>query len=195
MRLREQTTGTELITISAVRTPSRLTDWTLPVIEPLDVTGQVSVLVLLLDRRLKVGSLRSQGLISIDTGALSEAFPTTVFRNEPDAPSLRAVAAYYAPTGVVGGRTDEQPRAAVSAQFEKPSARLLVTTNLLLLVGEKNLQVRGGFALKPEVEKVFSVDFSSPPGWQVLTFGNGCGSKTAPWPPTASAPLTWPFGT
>ncbi len=60
VRLREQTTGTALITLSAVRTPSRLTDWTLPVIEPLDVTGQVSVLVLLLDRRLKVGSLRSE---------------------------------------------------------------------------------------------------------------------------------------
>ena len=80
--------------------------------------------------------------------------PATILRPEPDSLSLRAVAAYYAP----------QSRYALSARFTRPEAEMAVTSNLLLIFEDKGCEVRGGFALLPDLEKRFSLDFSVPAG-------------------------------
>jgi hypothetical protein len=93
-------------------------------------------------------------LIPINTGVLGQALPASVFQAEPGAPQIRPVAAYYAP----------QSDFRLTAAFQKPPWRLLVTTNLLLTLAEKNQQMRGGFTLLCETEKLFAVDFAVPAG-------------------------------
>ena len=78
VRLREQTTETVVLNLSAVKTPPRLDDWTFPRLEPLDVVGQVAVVGLLVDQRLKAQSVTADALIPINTTVLRQAIPETV---------------------------------------------------------------------------------------------------------------------
>ena len=97
VKLREQTTETVTLELTAVRTPPRLEAWKMPRLEPLDVVGQVAVLGLLTDEQLRTEAIATESLIPIDTDLLRPALPASVFRAEPGAPSLTLVAAYYAP--------------------------------------------------------------------------------------------------
>ncbi len=171
VQLREPTTETVLITLSGASTgaDAGLGDWTLPRIEPLDVAGQVAVVGLLLEDRLEIARLTSEKLIPIDTTVLRDAFPATVFDRDAGEPRLRAVAAFYAPIGL--GDTE------MSGRFERPPASLSVVTSMTLMLEEKNLQVRGGFALRPQLEKLFAVDFSVPNGWHVTSVTDADGSE------------------
>jgi len=166
VRLREQTTDTVVLNLSAIRTPGRLDAWSLPKLEPLDVVGQVAVVGLLVDERLNAESVAFEGLVPIDTSVLSRALPETILRAEPGAPTLCPVVAYYAP------RADFE----LSARFVKPPAETAVTAAMLLILGDKEQQVRGGLALLPDVEKLFFFDFSVPAGWQVTSV-TGPGEK------------------
>jgi hypothetical protein len=157
VKLREATTDTVVLTVAAIRTPARLDQWTLPHLEPLDVEGHVSVVGLLVEDRLKPEAIEQQGLIPIDNAVLAAALPATVFEAEAGAPQIRSAVAYYAP----------QSAYELKARFDKPPARLRVTSNLLLLLDDGGQQVRGGFALLPEAEKLFAIDFTAPPGWHV----------------------------
>ncbi|MBN2559659.1 MAG: hypothetical protein JXQ75_01845 [Phycisphaerae bacterium] len=167
IRLRETTTDTVVLNLSAIRTGPRLESWTLPRIEPLDVAGEVAVVGLLIEDRLKATSIEANGLIPIDTGVLSQALPATIFEAEPGAPRVRPVLAYYAPRAGFG----------LAARFEKPPPRLLVTTNLLLVLEEKGQQIRGGFTLLPEVETLFELDFTVPADWLVTSVTTADGDK------------------
>jgi len=171
VQLRQPTTENVVIMLSAVRTPARLEEWALPDLKALDVAGDVAVVGVLLEERLKVQTLRSARLIPIDTNVLTTALPATVFEAEPGAPALRPVAAYYAPTGIESR--------AVQARFERPPGRLLVTTNLWLMLGEQDLQVRGGVTLRPEVEPLFTVEIAVPPDWHVLGVSDNAGQALA----------------
>ncbi len=168
VHLREQTSQTVVISLSATRTPSRLESWVLPELVPLDVAGEVAVVGVLLEEGLQAKALESERLIPIDTSVLTDAFPATLLRAEPGAPGLRPVAAFYAPTGWAGSDQATPLRPSVRGRFEKPAGHLLVTTNLLLLLAERDVQMRGGFALKPEAERLFAVDIAVPPSWHVL---------------------------
>jgi hypothetical protein len=169
VQLREQTGETVVISLSAVRTPARLESWELPELVPLDVVGEVAVVGVLLEEGLQAKALESERLIPIDTSVLTAAFPATLLRAEPGARGLRALAAFYAPTGWARSDQAAPLGPSVRGRFEKPAARLLVTTNLLLLLGEREVQIRGGFALKPEAERLFTVDVAVPPSWHVLS--------------------------
>ena len=157
VRLREATTEPVVLAISALRTPASLQNWTMPKLEPLDVVGQVAVVGLLVEDRLQAASLVSTGLLPIDTAALTQALPASVFQAEPGAPTIRPVAAFYAPQGDY----------AFSAVVSEPAPRVRATTNLLLIVSEEGHEVHGGFALLADVEPLFSFDFSVPSGWQI----------------------------
>ena len=159
VRLREQTTDTVVLNLSAVRMAPDLNAWSLPKLEPLDVVGQVAVVGLLVDRRMKAQSITAAGLISIDTDVLRRAIPETVFQAEPGAPALKSVVAWYAP----------QPEFSVSARFVKPPERLAVTSNVLLVLEDQGHQARGGYLLQPEEEKLFAVDLTVPAGWNVAS--------------------------
>jgi len=150
VRLREQTTDTVVLTLSAVKTAASLDAWTFPRLEPLDVVGQVAVVGLLVDQRLDAQSIAAEGLVPIDTAVLHEAIPETVFQVEPGAAALRSVVAYYAP----------QSEFSLSARFARPPAQLSVMTNVLFLLREQDQQARGEFFLTPRIEKLFGFDFS-----------------------------------
>ncbi|MGA2618168.1 MAG: autotransporter-associated beta strand repeat-containing protein [Thermoguttaceae bacterium] len=166
VRLREQTTDTVVLGLAAIRAPAEWKNWHLPRLDLLDVVGQVSVVGLLADEQLKAELLLPEDLIPIDVAVLERALPATLLRPEPGAVPLRPVAAYYAP----------QAGYALSATFSRPEAELAVTTNVLLVLQEKGCEVRGGFALLPDRQKRFSIDFSVPAGWQV-TGVTGPGDK------------------
>jgi hypothetical protein len=157
VRLREQTTETVVLSIAAIRTPGRLQGWSAPRLEPLDVVGGVTVLGLLVEERLTAQSLAAQGLIPIDTSVLSGALPKALQEAGPGLPTLRTVAAWYAP------QTDY----ALTAEYKKPPAEMAVTTSLLLIVADKGQEVLGGLSLLPRVEKCFWFDMSVPAGWQI----------------------------
>ncbi|MEE9603139.1 MAG: hypothetical protein V3V75_07530, partial [Thermoguttaceae bacterium] len=144
------------LSISAIKTPSELNDWSMPRLEPLDVVGHVAVVGLLLQQRLSAESINSEGLIPIDISDLGSALPET---------TLRPVVAYYAP----------QSNFRLSARFDKPPAKMAVTTNLLLIISEAEHEVLGGLAMLPGVEKRFGFDFSVPAGWHVLSVTGNSG--------------------
>ncbi len=156
--LREPSTETVVLNVSATRTPARLKDWTMPQLTPLDMAGHVAVVGLIVEDQLSAEAIESQGLIPVDNGVLTAALPETVFRAEPGAPRVRPVATYYAP----------QSQFQLQAGFRKPDPRLQVTANVLLVLDAKGHHVRGGFALLPQIEKLFAVRFTAPPLWNVI---------------------------
>ncbi len=167
IHLREQTAETVVVNVAAIRTSPPAKAWTFPAIKALDVVGEVAVVGLLLEDRMKAEAVQSEGMIPIDTGVLSQALPASVFQAEPGAPRIRPIVAYYAP----------QSDYRLAATFQKLPSRLLVTTNLLLTLAEKDQQVHGDFTLLSETEELFAVDFAVPEGWQVsgATAGDGRG--------------------
>lgn len=155
--LREPATETVVLNISAVKTPSHLDTWTVPRLEPLDTAGQVAVVGLLLESRMKVSGIQASGLIPIDNAVLTAAIPASVFAVDPGAPQIRPVAAYYAPQSDYG----------LSADFARPPGQVDTITNLLLTLAEKEQTVLGRFTLRPETDKLFEVAFLVPAGWHV----------------------------
>jgi len=168
VQLREETTDPVVLSLAAIRTAPNLAAWTLPRLEPLDVAGQVAVVGLLVEDRLKAESIAPEGLIPIDTATLAAALPATVLEAGPNAARLRPVVAYYAPQAAFG----------LAARFAKPPAELAVTTNLLLTLSDGGQQTSGGFALLPQEEKLFGLDFTGPAGWDVT----GVTSDSGPLP-------------
>ena len=169
VQLREETTDPVVLTLSALRTSPNLDSWALPHMDPLDVVGYVSVVGLVVEDRLRTESIESEGLIRIDTQVLVKALPPTVLAAEPGAARIRPVVAYYAPQGQFG----------LTARFVKPPAKRLVMSNVLLVLGDLGQQVRGGFAIIPEEEQLFGLDFSVPAGWDVMSV---TGEKSEPLP-------------
>ncbi len=167
VQLREETTDTVVLSLSALRTSPNLDAWAFPHLEPLDVAGHVAVIGLVAEDRLKAEAISPESLIPIDTSVLAQALPQTVLQAEPGAARIRPVAAYYAPQGAFG----------LAARFVRPPARLLVTTNLLLVLEDGGQQVRGGFSMLPEAEKLFAFDFSAPAGWEVTSVTGAGGEK------------------
>ncbi|MCX5670011.1 MAG: hypothetical protein NTU94_01645 [Planctomycetota bacterium] len=159
VQLREETTETTVLNLSMVRAAPDLAAWSLPKLEPLDVAGHVAVVCLAVEDRLKAEAIAADGLIRIDTSVLAQALPATVLEAQPGAARIRPVVAYYAPRGEFS----------LAARFVKPPASLRVTTNLLAVLEDGGLQMRGGFALVPEEEKLFAFDFSVPAGWDVTS--------------------------
>ncbi len=170
VHLRDETTDAVVLNISAVRTGPDLASWSLSTFRPLEVVGHVSVVGLAVEDRLKAEALAPRGLIPIDTAVLTRALPATVLDPEPGAVRIRPVAAYYAPHAAFS----------LSARIVRPPARLRVTTNVLAVLADAGLTVRGGFALLPEQERLFALDFSAPAGWDV-TEVTGADGKPIPF--------------
>ncbi|MCE9605146.1 MAG: hypothetical protein K8U03_09630 [Planctomycetia bacterium] len=163
--LRQETTEPVVLNIAAVRSPARLEAWTFPKLEPLDTVGQMAVVGLLLEDRLKAEDLAAEGMLPVDNDVLAQALPASVLTPEAGSPRVRPIVAYYAPDGAID----------LKAKFTRPPARVMVTTNVLLTLREKGLEVRGGFALAPEAEALHEFDFTVPAGWNVteVTRDNG----------------------
>jgi hypothetical protein len=159
VHLREPATDSVLLTLSALRTGTDLSNWQLPRFIPLDVMAESAVVGLLVDQRLTAETVTSQGMIPIDTSVLRRAIPETVFHAAPGAPPVRPVAAWYAPQGEFD----------VAASFVKLPGEVAVTTNLLLIIEDQRQRVQGGFLLMPEGDPLFEVEIDVPPGWHVTS--------------------------
>jgi hypothetical protein len=164
VKLREQTTETVLLNLSALRTPSRLSAWQSPELTPLpldggtsDVIAQAAVVGLLIEDRLKPETIETDELIAIDTAVIGKALPASLAHPAPGTPPLKAVAAYYAPEG----------KFKLSAKFIKPPVEMAVSTSILWRVSDRGYEVLGGFTLLPRGEKLFSFDFTTPPEWTI----------------------------
>ncbi len=155
--LREPTTDTIALNISAARSPVPLDDWQMPKLSALDVAGEAMVLGLLVENRLKPADIRPENLISIDVDVLAHALPASVEQDRAGAPPVRAMAAFYAP------RAGYELR----ARFDAPQSELRATTNVLLTLSEERLEAHGGFALVDAHDRLVEFDFSAPSGWQV----------------------------
>ncbi|UCF33788.1 MAG: hypothetical protein JSV78_00460, partial [Phycisphaerales bacterium] len=185
VQLRESTTDTVVVSFSAVASinEERMRNWTLPSLMPLEVTGHVSVIGLLLDDRLKATSLQNApSLLPIDTQVLTDALPEVLLTDPAEdgfrasaAIGLRAIGAYYAPAATpMEGDTTVAP---VSAQFKCPPARILATSNVLLVLSDKSHEAFGGFTLMPEAEECFAPRFSMPTAWHLKTVTNASGQS------------------
>ncbi|MCI0360789.1 MAG: hypothetical protein L0211_20110, partial [Planctomycetaceae bacterium] len=164
LTLREPTTEQIVVQISANRSPeadkdwlASLANWKFPALTPLDVEGQVAVLGLLVEDRLRPENIAFGNLLPIDAGVLAGAIPASVLNAEPGAPDVRQVVTYYAPAAPFD----------LTARFARPPAGLKVATNSLLLIADRGLTFTGGFALTPEAENLFDFRFTIPKGWQV----------------------------
>jgi hypothetical protein len=161
--LREPTTGQVVLGITANRSPAEdrdwiadLATWQFPRLVPLDVDGQVAVIGVLAEDRLRAENVASEGLLPIDAAALAGAIPASVLAAEPGAPNVRQVVTYYAPAADYS----------LTARLVKPPAGLKVVGNALLLVADQGLTLSGGLALAPQAERLFEVRFTLPAGWQ-----------------------------
>jgi hypothetical protein len=164
LTLREPTTEQIVVEISANRSPkadadwlASLANWKFPALVPLDVEGQVAVLGLLVEDRLRPENIAATNLLPIDADVLAGAIPASVLNAEPGAPDVRQVVTYYAPSAQYD----------LTARFARPPAGLKVATNSLLIIADKGLTLTGGFALTPEAENLFDFRFTIPAGWQV----------------------------
>lgn len=157
VRLREQTTEPIVLSITAVRAPAVLDEWTASRWEPLDVAAHVAVVGLLLEDRVDAVRVETAGLTPIDVESLQVALPASLLRPAPGVPLLRPVAAWYAAPAAYR----------LAGRFEKPVGKIASRTNILLVLDESRQEAIGGFAVVPRHERLFSVDFSSPAGWTV----------------------------
>ncbi len=129
----------------------------MPTLKPRDVAGQVAVIGVLAEARLRPLSVTADKLIRIDTSVLRSALPESVFEAEPGAPEIRPIAAFYAPGDAF----------ALSAAFEDPRDELRVATHLLLSLSEEQQTLRGGFTLTPQAAKQTTFAFRMPSDWQL----------------------------
>jgi len=167
--LREETTGTVVLALSALRTRPDLSAWQCPRLAAQDVVGQVAVVGVLLEDRLQLEAVSASGLMDIDSSVILNALPPSARLEDPGRPPLRAALAYYAPAGDY----------ALSGRFAKPPPGLRVTSNLVLTVGKGGLALRGGFALLAENETLFSVEIDAPAGWDVTRVSDAAGTALA----------------
>ena len=165
--LREATRDPVVLNIVAVNHTPQLEKWTMPQLRPLDVASHAAIVGLLAEDRLSITSISPTSLIPIDTTILNSALPASVLQPEPGAPRLRPVAAYYSP------QTDFQLQAA----YRRSDARVEVTSNLLFTINDRQLQLRGGFALKPLIEPLFVAEIAIPANWQVTAVTQNDGAN------------------
>ena len=157
INLREPTRGHETLNIAATRAPVVIGQWSMPTLKPRDVAGQVSVIGVLAETRLRPLNVVADNLIRIDTSVLRSALPESVLQAEPGAPEIRPIAAFYGPGDAFG----------LSAAFEDPRDELRVATHLLLSLGEEQQTLRGGFTLTPQAAKQTAFAFRMPSDWQL----------------------------
>lgn len=165
--LREATRDPVVLNVVAINHTPQMEKWSMPQLRPLDVASHASIVGLLVEDRLAVTSISPTGLIPIDTTTLNSALPASVLQPEPGAPRLRPVAAYYSP------QTDFQLQAA----YRRSDARVEVTSNLLFTINDRQLQLRGGFAIKPLVESLFIAEIAIPASWQVTAVTQNDGAS------------------
>jgi hypothetical protein len=155
--LREPSTETVVLTISAVRNGPPPEDWRFPQLTVKNVQSQAAVIGLLLEDRLQAKNIAASALVPIDTNLLTAGLPASVLAAGPGLPAIRPVVAYYAPHEAFS----------VAASFERPKSELLVTSSVLLTVAEQAHTAEVSLSLVPRAERLFQLEVLVPATWQV----------------------------
>lgn len=155
--LREPSTETVVLNISAVRNGPPPEDWRFPQLTVKNVQSQAAVIGLLLEDRLQAKNIAAQALVPIDTDLLTASIPPAVLAAGPGLPAIRPVVAYYAPHEAFS----------VAAAFERPKAELFVTSSVLLTVAEQAHAAEVNLSLVPRAERVFQLEVLVPAAWQI----------------------------
>ncbi len=165
VKLRELVNDRTTIQLRADRLKPSLGQWEMPQLQPLKVAGFASVVGVLIEDQMASESIDSDQLIPIDNQILTDALPPSVLAQEPGAPRIRPLATFYA----------AQSGYALRTSFVVQPAELKVTTNLMLTLNDRGLEMNGGFALLPSSEKLFAFDFLLPSTWTVdsVTLADG----------------------
>ncbi len=157
VKLRSPATERLVINARLDRLEPQLDEWTMPRFQPINVAGYSAVVGLLIDDRLKASAIEPTALIAIDSSVLTSALPPTLLASGPDAPQLKAVAAFYA----------AQAKFALAARFNIQPRYLTVNANSLVTLSDLGITVAGGFSLMPKNEKLFFADFLCPADWSI----------------------------
>lgn len=155
--LREPSTETVVLNISAVRNGPPPEDWRFPRLTVKNVQSQAAVIGLLLEDRLQAQNIAAQALVPIDTNLLTASIPAAVLAAGPGLPAIRPIVSYYAPHEAFS----------VAASFERPKGELLVTSSVLLTVAEEAHTAEVNLSLVPRAERVFQLEVLVPATWQV----------------------------
>jgi hypothetical protein len=157
--LREPTTESVVLNISAVRNGPPPDDWRFPQFTVKSVQSQAAVLGLLLEDRLQAENIAASSLVPIDTSLLTASIPASVLEAAPGLPAIRPVVAYYAPHEAFS----------VAASFKRPSGERLVTSSVLLTVAEQSHTAEVTLSLVPRAERLFQLEVLVPAAWQVAS--------------------------
>ena len=156
---REPVTGQCRLEISAIRTlpagETTVGQWTFPLLKALDVASETAVVGLLTEQRFGIGEVRLQRLIPIEASTLTGAIPASAMEPAPGAPSLRFVAAWYAP----------QSDWKLTGRMIRHNAEFDTTTNLMLMLQEQRQTVTGTMTIFPRGDKLFSATIEVPENW------------------------------
>jgi hypothetical protein len=164
--LREATSEQVVLHLTANRSPNadknwlaELSEWTFPIVEPLETAGHVAAIGLAAEDRLRAETITTTGLLPIDSAALAAAIPASILQALPGAPAIRQVVSYYAPAGDYS----------LSAALVRQSAEVTVASNSLLVIGDRGLKLQGGFAVTPLAESLFTLHLRLPADWQITS--------------------------
>ncbi len=164
--LREPTTGTVVLHITAIHHAATGPEWTMPRLEPLDVLNHVAVVGVLAEDRLAIEAVVTESLIPIDHAVVLQALPESLSRPESGAARVRPVLAFYAP----------QADYLLTARFIKPAARVDVRASLLLTLSDQGHRIRGLLTLVPHMDKLFATEITIPAEWHLASVTNEDGT-------------------
>ncbi|MEC7566164.1 MAG: hypothetical protein VX738_10815, partial [Planctomycetota bacterium] len=166
VHMRTPQTENLLVHITALRSAPATGSWQFPAMQPLDVMVSTGVVGVLADRRLAVNSLKAEGVISLDTGVLQRALPTSIFVVEPGAPLIRVLATYYAP------QTDYS----IKADIAQPENRTHVQTSTLLSLNQSDHTVAVRFSIFSELDDLYTVTIQAPGQWNITGLHDDTGA-------------------
>ena len=128
----------------------------MPDLQAANVAGQVAVVGVLAETRLRPLNVAADNLIPIDTSVLRRALPESILRRNLGHPEIRPIAAFYGP----GERSNSPPRSKIRAIN-------CVSQRTCCCHSAKNSRLRGGFTFTPQAAKQTAFAFRMPSEWQL----------------------------
>jgi len=157
VEFRSPQTKSVTVRIAAIQTSPTWGDWVFPGMKARGVETSTSVVGVLAERRLAVGSVTAEGAIPLNNAVLENALPQSIFVVEPGAPPLQILSTYYVP----------QQDFKVSAKVMQPESQLNVQTNTVLTLLRDRHQAGIDFFLYSALDDLFGFDIQAPDGWNV----------------------------
>ncbi|MDR2755403.1 MAG: hypothetical protein LBC20_06820 [Planctomycetaceae bacterium] len=161
IRFREQVPGLTTIYLSAIKSVQIDTQWSFPLLEPLDTAVHSAVLGLLLDEDLEMSHVENNNLFPIDTILLKDAIPPSALELLPGSPTLRLASAWYAPA-------KDELNKNVTAKFCRAESDFVIETVQNLILSETEPVLQYAAKITPRTGKIFETTLQIPENWNVL---------------------------